>query len=98
MLFVWGVAATAANLLSGQLVDRFGSRRIINAALILKSLNFVVLPWTSAYTLTALTALIIWGACGWGLLVSQQHRLVTIAPAIAPLFLALNMLFSATRR
>jgi MFS transporter, DHA1 family, inner membrane transport protein len=90
MLFVWGVSAVAGNLLSGQLVDRFGSRRVINGVLIVTSLNFAVLPWTSAHFLTALPALIIWGSCGWGLLVPQQHRLVTIAPAIAPLSLALN--------
>lgn len=90
MLFVWGVAATAGNLLSGRLVDRFDSRKIINAALIVTALNFAVLPWTSAYAVTALPALLVWGFCGWGLLVPQQHRLVTIEPEIAPLSLALN--------
>jgi predicted MFS family arabinose efflux permease len=28
--------------------------------------------------------------CGWGLVVSQQHRLVAIAPGLAPILLALN--------
>jgi DHA1 family inner membrane transport protein len=90
MLFVWGIAATVGNLLSGRLVDRFDSRRIINAALIVASINFAALPWTSAYTATSLIALVVWGFCGWGLLVPQQHRLVTIAPHVAPLSLALN--------
>jgi predicted MFS family arabinose efflux permease len=28
--------------------------------------------------------------CGWGLVVSQQHRLVGIAPTLAPILIALN--------
>ena len=35
-------------------------------------------------------ALIVWGLCGWGLFVPQQHRLISIAPAAAPLLLGLN--------
>jgi MFS transporter, DHA1 family, inner membrane transport protein len=49
ILFLWGVAATAGNLLSGRLVDRFGSREIINGALVAAAINFAALPWTSAH-------------------------------------------------
>lgn len=90
ILLLWGIAATAGNLLSGRLVDRLGSRRIINAALIVASTNFAILPWTSAHLTTTLIALSVWGFCGWGLLVPQQHRLVMVAPHTAPLLLALN--------
>jgi DHA1 family inner membrane transport protein len=90
MLFLWGVAATAGNLLSGRLVDRFGSREIINGALIVGAINFAALPWTSAHMGTALVSVAIWGISGWGLNVPQQHRLVTLAPHVAALLLALN--------
>lgn len=90
MLLVWGVAATVGNVLSGRLVDRFESRRIINVGLCVAIINFCALPWTSAHTVSAAIALSIWGLCGWGLLVPQQHRLVKIAPQVAPLLLALN--------
>lgn len=90
MLLVWGVAATVGNVLSGRLVDRFESRRIINVGLGVAIINFCALPWTSAHTVSAAIALTIWGLCGWGLLVPQQHRLVKIAPQVAPLLLALN--------
>jgi predicted MFS family arabinose efflux permease len=90
MLLVWGVAATGGNSLAGRLVDRFDNRRIINAGLCLGIINFCALPWTSAYVATALIALTIWGLVGWGLLVPQQHRLVKLAPQVAPLLLALN--------
>lgn len=90
LLLFWGIAATVGNVASGRLVDRFESRRIINIALIAATLNFAALPWTSAHAVTAFIALAVWGLCGWGLLVPQQHRLVKIAPHVAPLLLALN--------
>jgi DHA1 family inner membrane transport protein len=90
MLLVWGVAATVGNMLSGRLVDRFESRRIINVSLCVAIINFCALPWTSAHMVSAAIALTIWGLVGWGLIVPQQHRLVKIAPQVAPLLLALN--------
>jgi predicted MFS family arabinose efflux permease len=90
MLLVWGIAATAGNSLAGRLVDRFDNRRIINLGLCVGIVNFCALPWTSAHIASALAALVIWGLVGWGLLVPQQHRLVKLAPQVAPLLLALN--------
>ncbi|PRX31301.1 putative MFS family arabinose efflux permease [Paraburkholderia sp. BL18I3N2] len=90
MFLLWGVAATAGNLLAGRLVDRFRSRHIINAMLWLAIINFCALPWASAHVFSTIVALTIWGICGWGLIVPQQHRLVQLKPDVAPLLLALN--------
>jgi DHA1 family inner membrane transport protein len=90
LLLLWGVAATAGNLIAGRLTDRFGSRRIINVAIAAIVLDFALLPWTSAALATAVPAIAVWGVCGWGLLVPQQHRLIGITPAAAPLLLGLN--------
>jgi predicted MFS family arabinose efflux permease len=90
LLLLWGVAATVGNLLAGRLTDRFGSRRIINAAIALAALNFASLPWSSASLATAVPALIVWGACAWGFVVPQQHRLISVMPAAAPLLVGLN--------
>ena len=90
VLLFWGVAATVGNLLSGRLVDRFGSRSVLNAALLVAALNFCLLPWAGAHMATAVLSLTVWGLCGWGVIVPQQHRLVKIAPRQAPLLLALN--------
>lgn len=90
MLLVWGSAASVGNMFAGRLVDRFEGRKIINAGLCVGILNFCALPWTSAYMVTAVAALIVWGLVGWGLIVPQQHRLVKIAPQVAPLLLGLN--------
>jgi DHA1 family inner membrane transport protein len=90
MMLFWGIAGTVGNVLCGRLVDRFSSRRIINAALWLAVVNFCALPWTSTHVVSAAIALTVWGFCGWGLIVPQQHRLVEDAPQAAPLVLALN--------
>jgi DHA1 family inner membrane transport protein len=90
LLLLWGVAATVGNLVAGRLTDRFGSRRIITAAITVLALNFALLPWTSASLATAAPALVVWGLCSWGILVPQQHRLINITPGAAPLLLGLN--------
>lgn len=90
LLLVWGVAATLGNLWAGRLVDRFGSRRVIQAMLAIGAMSFCLLPWASAHTSTASMVLVVWGICGWGALVPQQHRLIAIAPQGAPIVLALN--------
>jgi len=90
LLLVWGVAATAGNMLAGRLVDRFDSRKVIVAGLGLAIVNFCLLPWTVGHAWSATISLVIWGVIGWGLLVPQQHRLVAFASQAAPLALALN--------
>lgn len=90
LLFAFGAAATVGNLTSGSLTDRFGSRRVINFGVLVAAVDFALMPWSSAYFGTALVALVVWGLCGWGVLVPQQHRLISISPAGAPLAIALN--------
>jgi len=90
LLVLWGAAGTFANLISGRLIDRIGSRKVILAMLTVLALDSALMPWTSAQLWTAVPAIAIWGAAGWGLLVPQQHRLVSLAPSIAPVLLGLN--------
>jgi predicted MFS family arabinose efflux permease len=90
LLVLWGAAGTLANLLSGRLIDAIGGRKVIFLLLALAVLNTALLPWTGAHLWTAAMAIAIWGACGWGYLAPQQHRLVTVAPQIAPVVLGLN--------
>ena len=90
LLVLWGAAGTFANLASGRLIDRIGSRKVILAMLTVLTIDSAMMPWTSAHLWTAVPAILIWGAAGWGLLVPQQHRLVSLAPSIAPVLLGLN--------
>ncbi|MGJ7608414.1 MFS transporter [Variovorax sp. LT1R20] len=90
VLLVWGVSATVGNLFAGRLVDRFGSRSVMNASLAIAIAVFCALPWASASMAGTVVSLVLWGFCGWAVIVPQQHRLVKIAPKVAPLLLALN--------
>jgi len=90
LLVLWGAAGTFANLASGRLIDRIGSRKVILMMLMVLAIDSALMPWTSAQLWTAVPAIVIWGAAGWGLLVPQQHRLVGLAPSIAPVLLGLN--------
>jgi predicted MFS family arabinose efflux permease len=90
LLVLWGLAGTFANLISGRLIDAVGSQKVIVAMLTVLIVDSALLPWTGAQIWTAVPAIAIWGAAGWGLLVPQQHRLVALAPPIAPVLLGLN--------
>lgn len=90
LLVLWGAAGTFANLASGRLIDRIGSRKVILAMLTVLAIDSALMPWTSRELWTAVPTIVIWGAAGWGLLVPQQHRLVGLAPSIAPVLLGLN--------
>lgn len=90
LMAVWGVAATVGNLVAGSLSDRVGPRRVLGVAIGVTALDFALMPWTSAHPVSAVLALGVWGVCGWGTLVAQQHRLVGLAPTQVPLVLALN--------
>jgi MFS transporter, DHA1 family, inner membrane transport protein len=90
LLVLWGAAGTAANLLAGRLIDTIGSRKLIVSMLAVLTAVSAILPFTGSQLWIAGLAIALWGGCGWGVLVPQQHRLVTIAPQIAPVVLGLN--------
>jgi DHA1 family inner membrane transport protein len=90
LLVAWGLAGTLSNLLAGHLIDSIGSRKVLVAMLIALIIDIALTPWTGAHVWSSILAIAIWGACGWGILVPQQHRLVTLAPSIAPVVVGLN--------
>ena len=94
LLVAFGVAGTVSNLVVGRMADSFGNRKLIFAMLIVLALVLASLPWAGATLWTAIPALVIWGAVGWGLLAPQQHRLVAVAPHSAPVVLGLNNSFT----
>jgi predicted MFS family arabinose efflux permease len=90
LLVAFGLSGTVANLFVGKLADSMGNRQLILGMLTLLAIVLASLSWASANLWTSIPALILWGACGWGLLAPQQHRLVTVAPQTAPVVLGLN--------
>lgn len=90
ILFVWGVGVLAGNFLAGYLVDVRPALRVALAALAGGTVLLAISPLTVNHlALTAIWAG-IWGAADGMASVVQQHRLVTIAPAAAPVLFGLN--------
>jgi predicted MFS family arabinose efflux permease len=90
LLVLWGAAGMVSNVWAGRIIDRVGTRKILNVMLAVVLVDFLFLHSTSSHLGTATIAIFFWGACGWGTVVPLQHRLVGIAPPIAPLLLGLN--------
>ncbi|HEY4307568.1 MAG TPA: MFS transporter [Gemmatimonadaceae bacterium] len=90
LLVLWGASGTIANLTSGRLIDTIGSRKVILGMLLVLLADLALIPWSSASLWSAMLSIAVFGAVGWGLLVPQQHRLVTLAPQTAPVVLGLN--------
>jgi predicted MFS family arabinose efflux permease len=90
LLVFWGAAGTVSTLVVGRLIDVIGNRKVLVTLLAFLAINFVLMPWTSASLWTAIPAILLWGFVGWGAFVPQQHRIVSIAPHIAPIALGLN--------
>jgi DHA1 family inner membrane transport protein len=90
LLMLWGAAGTVSNLLAGHLIDQIGGWKVIVLMLTVLVADIALMPWTGANPWSAGVAIAVWGGCGWGVLVPQQHRLVTLAPQATPVVLGLN--------
>jgi predicted MFS family arabinose efflux permease len=90
LLVVWGVSGTATNIALSRVLDQTSPTKVMLVVLVVQAVDMTFLPWTSASLWSAVLAIAVWGATGWGIQGPQQYRLVTVAPAIAPVLLGLN--------
>jgi predicted MFS family arabinose efflux permease len=90
LLFCWGIFSVLGNWAGGRLTDRFGNRTVINTVLAVLVVDFALMPLTGANVVSAILALVVWSVFGFALLVPLQHRLVSVAPTVAPVVLGLN--------
>lgn len=90
LLVVWGVSGTATNIALSRVLDKTSPTKVMLLVLVVQAGDMAFLPWTSASLWSAVLAIAVWGATGWGIQGPQQYRLVTVAPAIAPVLLGLN--------
>jgi predicted MFS family arabinose efflux permease len=95
-LLSFGIGAVIGTFGGGNLVDRFGSTRILLGALIaltLIALNLSVIGFVTSGIVGGvliLATLAVWGVIGWGFFPAQQVRLIGLAPELAPILLSLN--------
>jgi DHA1 family inner membrane transport protein len=80
LLSIWGLGAVAGSLAAGRLTDTYGSRAIVNLTLIGLVIDIAALHWTSTVFAASAISVLIWGICGWGFTIPQQHRLTSVMP------------------
>ncbi|MFI6175411.1 MFS transporter [Nonomuraea sp. NPDC051191] len=90
VLLAWGVGVLAGNIVAGRLVDRHDPAHVLTGPLVVAA---VALALTSVATATLASTLVwaaVWGAALGVVVVPQQHRLIALSPAAAPVLLGLN--------
>jgi predicted MFS family arabinose efflux permease len=79
----FGLAGMAGTWWGGAAIDRYGSRRVVTAAVIVLAAGLA-----TVHAATAPVGLIGWGLAAWAVVAAQQRRVIELGPA--PLLLALN--------
>ncbi|MFE6687043.1 MFS transporter [Streptomyces sp. NPDC057743] len=90
LLLAFGLTGTVANLCGGFLVDRFGGRKVVTAALTLLTVCMLVLPLATGSLAIALPMVVIWSVAAWTITAPQQYRLITLRPESAAVLVSLN--------
>ncbi|MFE3197581.1 MFS transporter [Embleya sp. NPDC059237] len=90
ILMAWGTGTLAGNLAAGRLVDRRDPTRVLTVALASATVALALTP-VAVHTLGgAMVWAVIWGGAVGIIVVPQQHRLIALHPAAAPILLGLN--------
>ncbi|KRV50301.1 MFS transporter [Wenjunlia vitaminophila] len=90
LLLTWGVGILAGNIAAGRLVDRHAPARVLTGPLALAALALALTPLATRALVPALVWSAVWGATLGVVVVPQQHRLIALGSAAAPVLLALN--------
>jgi DHA1 family inner membrane transport protein len=97
-LAAFGLSGVVGTLVGGWANDRFGSLRTLVGQLSVMISMMALLPLTQGHLSLTVTALVVWGIAGFGMMTPQQSRLASLSPKQAPLLLSLNgsMLYMGT--
>jgi DHA1 family inner membrane transport protein len=89
-LMAFGLSGVAGTLIGGWGTDHLGPRRTLQVMLLTLAGTMIVLPLTRDSFAATLSALMVWGCAGFGMMAPQQTRLARMAPGQAPLLMSLN--------
>jgi predicted MFS family arabinose efflux permease len=90
VLFAWGTGVLAGNIAAGRLVDRHDPARVVTGPLAVAAVALALTPAATATLASTLVWAAVWGAALGVVVVPQQHRLIALNPAAAPVLLGLN--------
>lgn len=93
LMFVFGLVGMAGNVGAGVLADRVGARAVVAGAVALLGATLLVMPLVTGSYVLSLVLMVFYGIAAWGITTPQQHRLITLAPAAAPVLISLNAAF-----
>ena len=97
-LAAFGLSGVLGTLVGGWANDRFGSLHTLVGQLTVMIVMMALLPLTQGHIPLTVSALVVWGIAGFGMMTPQQSRLASLSPAQAPLLMSLNgsMLYMGT--
>ncbi|WP_433471680.1 MFS transporter [Spirillospora sp. CA-142024] len=90
ILLAWGIGVLTGNIIAGRLVDRHDPAHVLTGPLIIAAIALALTSVATATLVSTLAWAAIWGAALGVVVVPQQHRLIALSPAAAPVLLGLN--------
>ncbi|MEV4374509.1 MFS transporter [Nonomuraea sp. NPDC049637] len=90
VLTAWGVGVLAGNIVAGRLVDRYDPAHVLTWPLAVAVVMLALTPVATAALVPTLAWAAVWGVALGVVVVPQQHRLIALGPAAAPVLLGLN--------
>jgi predicted MFS family arabinose efflux permease len=90
VLALFGCGGVVGTLMGGWAADRLGVLQTLALQLSIVALMMVLLPLTRGHPVLLTLAMVIWSIHSFGTMTPQQSRLISLAPAQAPMLMSLN--------
>lgn len=90
ILLAWGIGILAGNIVAGRLVDRHDPAHVLTGPLVIATVALALAGVATGTFASTLVWAAIWGVTLGVVVVPQQHRLIALSPAAAPVLLGLN--------
>ena len=90
VLALFGCGGVVGTLIGGWAADRLGVLKTLALQLSLVALMMVLLPMTQGHPVLLTLTMVAWSINSFGTMTPQQSRLISLAPAQAPMLMSLN--------
>ncbi|MEI7786358.1 MAG: MFS transporter [Betaproteobacteria bacterium] len=90
VLALFGCGGVVGTLMGGWAADRLGVLPTLALQLSIVTLMLALLPLTRGHPVLLTLAMVIWSINSFGSMTPQQSRLISLAPAQAPMLMSLN--------